>query len=187
MPDEQAKALCDRLEHYGFECEAGPLRNCVEWRELKELAVNEKKKIGLIAGVFDLVHAGHVLALKDAREQCDYLIVALHIAPTVDSKNRPIMEVLEREVILYACRHVDEIVCYRTETELLRKMTDRHIDIRFLGEDYIGRPIVGGELPIETRFLSRAHGLSTSELRARVYAAEVERLGGLMEPVHAVR
>lgn len=188
MPDERAKALFDRLEHYGFECEAGPLRNCVEWQSLKELAVSEKKKVGLIAGVFDLVHAGHVLALRDAREQCDYLIVALHFAPTLGlAKSQPVMSVFERQIILRACRHVDEVACYHTERELLGMMTERHVEVRFLGEEYKSRPITGADLSIETRFLSREHGLSTSELRSRVYAAEIMRLGGARESSHAVR
>lgn len=138
--------------------------------------LNEKKKIGLIAGVFDLVHAGHVLALRGAKAQCDYLIVALHVVPTDDpSKNRPVMSVFEREIILRACRYVDEVDCYRSERQLLHMLIDRHVDIRFLGEDYRYRPIVGSELPIEMRFLPRSHGLSTSGLRKRVCAAEVAR------------
>lgn len=150
---------------------------------------DKKKKIGLIAGVFDLVHAGHILALRDARAQCGYLIVALHNAPINPSKNQPVMSLEEREIILRGYQYVDEIVTYRTEHELLGILTNRRrsIAVRFLGEDYKSRPFTGCDLPIETRFLSRDHNWSTSELRARVYAAEVERIGGVREPIHAVR
>lgn len=32
--------LCGRIESYGFECEAGPLENCLEWQELKRFAAD---------------------------------------------------------------------------------------------------------------------------------------------------
>lgn len=156
-----------------------------------------EKKIGLIAGVFDMVHAGHVLALKDARAQCDYLIVALHTAPNDPFKNQPIMTPTERAIILRACRYVDEVVYYDTESELLELLTAQDIDFRFLGEDYRSRPITGANLPIETRFLPRGHIWSSSELRERVYKAEVARRRasptmrkptvGVEESAHAVR
>ncbi len=140
----------------------------------------EKKKIGLIAGVFDLVHAGHVLALMEARDWCDYLIVALHVAPTDPSKHRPVMSVYERMTILGAIRYVDQIVCYVNEYELWEFLNDLEVDIRFLGEDWRGRLITGGDLPIEVRYLSRSHGFSTSELRARICAAEAARKNPLI-------
>lgn len=143
-----------------------------------------KRKVGLFAGVFDLVHAGHVLALKDAKAQCDYLIVALHTSnPT---KKQPVMSTLERALILRACRYVDDVFYYDTEIELLDMLTAQAVDIRFLGEDYTSREITGAHLTKEMRFLRRDHGWSTSDLRARVYAAEVLRLGGVRED-HAVR
>lgn len=135
-----------------------------------------EKKVGLIAGVFDMVHAGHVLALRDAKAQCDHLIVALHVAPTDSSKNQPVMSLAEREIILSGSRYVDEVVCYRTERDLKKLLSERDVDIRFLGDDYRSRPIIGASLSTEVRFLSRSqHCWSSRELRARVYAAEIER------------
>ncbi len=156
--------------------------------------VSEDAKTGLIAGVFDLMHAGHVIALKDARKQCDHLIVALHAAPTDPSKNQPIMSVSERELLLRSCRWVDEVICYSTEHQLIGMLAKQKISIRFLGEEYRTRPITGSDLPIEIRFLSRDHGLSTSEMRSRIHAAEAVRLAvrklarrSEREPEHAVR
>jgi len=128
--------------------------------------------VGLIAGVFDLVHAGHVLALKDARKYCDRLIVALHVAPENPTKNQPIMSVDERETILRGCRYVDDVAIYRTEDELCSLLATHDFDIRFIGEDYRTLPIVGSWLTPSIQFLSRDHGWSSRELRARVYAAE---------------
>lgn len=145
-----------------------------------------KKKVGLIAGVFDMVHAGHVLALREAKEQCDYLIVALHNAPIEPSKNQPVMSSLERAIMLRACRYVDDVFYYDTEHKLIEMLVALAVDIRFLGDDYRSRAITGSDLPIETRFLRRDHGWSSSALRARAYAAEVMRLGGVRE-AHAVR
>ena len=50
-------------------------------------------KIGFTCGSFDLLHAGHVVMLKEAKNNCDYLIVGLQTDPTLDRKNKnvPIM------------------------------------------------------------------------------------------------
>ena len=55
-------------------------------------------KIGFTASTFDLLHAGHVQMLRDAKSQCDYLMVGLQIDPSVDrkEKNAPIQTIVER-------------------------------------------------------------------------------------------
>ena len=41
-------------------------------------------KVGFTCSTFDLLHAGHVQMLREAKEQCDYLICALQMDPSVD-------------------------------------------------------------------------------------------------------
>jgi glycerol-3-phosphate cytidylyltransferase len=124
-------------------------------------------KIGFACGVFDLFHAGHVLMLKECKEHCDYLILALNSAESLDpqinpGKNKPVFTLEDRMLILSSCKYVDEVVEYSTEEELYRLMKEKKADIRFLGEDYRGRKITGADLPIEIYYTSRSHGLSTS-------------------------
>lgn len=127
-------------------------------------------KIGFTCSCFDLFHAGHVMMLKEAKEQCDYLIVGLQTDPTIDRsfKNKPIQSVFERYVQLEACKYVDEIVPYATEKELKDILTSYPIDVRIIGEEYRDKQFTGHNLPMEVYFNSRQHSFSTTELRQRV-------------------
>lgn len=132
-----------------------------------------KMKIGFTCSCFDLFHAGHVMMLKEAREQCDYLIVGLQTDPTIDRdwKNKPIQSVFERYVQLEACKYVDEIIPYATEKELKDILTSYPIDVRIIGEEYRDKQFTGHNLPMEVYFNSRQHSFSTTELRQRVLNA----------------
>jgi glycerol-3-phosphate cytidylyltransferase len=131
-------------------------------------------KIGFTCSTFDLFHAGHVMMLEDARKQCDFLIVGLQTDPTIDrpEKNKPVQGVFERWVQLKACKHVDQIVPYASETELLDVLQSFPIDVRILGEEYEHEPFTGHLLPMQLYFNKRRHSFSTSELRQRVFEAE---------------
>lgn len=131
--------------------------------------------IGFTCGAFDLLHAGHVLMLNEARDQCDYLIVGLHTDPTIDrpdTKNKPVQSVFERYVQLKALKVVDEVVPYDTEKDLLTLLDTFKIDVRIIGEDYKDKDFTGKELSIPVHYNNRKHSFSTSELRKRVKDAE---------------
>lgn len=125
---------------------------------------------GFTASAFDLLHSGHVAMLEEARNQCDYLIVGLHTDPTIDrpQKNKPIQTTFERYTQLKACKFVDEVIPYDTENDLVNLLQMVKPDVRFIGEDYIGKPFSGSELPIKLIYTTRRHNFSTSELRKRV-------------------
>ena len=133
-------------------------------------------KIGFTCSTFDLFHAGHVMMLREAKEQCDYLIVGLQTDPTIDraEKNKPVQGVFERFIQLNACVHVDEIIPYSTEKELRDILQSFKIDVRILGEEYQGKEFTGHDLPMEYYFNKRRHSFSTSELRQRVINANVQ-------------
>lgn len=140
-------------------------------------------KIGFTCSTFDLFHAGHVTMLKEARRQCDYLIVGLQTDPTIDrpkEKNKPIQSVFERFVQIDACKYVDEIVVYSTEKELIDIFLSYPIDIRILGVEYQGRDFTGKteclNRGIDFYYNDRKHSFSTTELRQRVYNIEKHRL-----------
>ena len=131
--------------------------------------------VGFTCSCFDLFHAGHVMMLKEAKEQCDYLIVGLQCDPTIDrpEKNKPIQSVLERFIQVEGCRYVDQIVPYSTEKDLLDLLTSHKIDVRIIGEEYRDKPFTGHKLPIEVYYNSRKHTFSTSELRSRIEEAYI--------------
>ena len=138
-------------------------------------------KVGFTCSTFDLFHAGHVMMLKEAKAQCDYLIVGLQTDPTIDrpEKNKPVQGVFERFIQLQACKFVDEVIPYATERELLDVLQSFPIGVRILGEEYYDVPFTGHELEMDYFFNNRRHSFSTSELRQRVVEAEEnKRLNG---------
>jgi glycerol-3-phosphate cytidylyltransferase len=134
-------------------------------------------KVGFTCGAFDLLHAGHVLMLKEAREACDYLIVGVQSDPSVDrkEKNSPIQTHEERIIQVEGVKFVDEVVTYDTEDDLVTLLRRLNPDIRILGADHKGKKFTGWELPIDVFFNSRDHGYSTSELRDRIFREESKK------------
>lgn len=142
-------------------------------------------KIGFTCSTFDLFHAGHIMMLKEAKIQCDHLIVGLQTDPTIDrpQKNKPIQSVFERYEQLKACKYVDEILVYETEADLVNILLSYPINVRILGQEYEDTDFTGRsecwERGIELHFNKREHSFSTTELRQRVVAAEINK--GLMQ------
>lgn len=134
-------------------------------------------KTGFTCSTFDLFHAGHIMMLREAKEQCNYLIVGLQTDPTIDrqQKNKPVQSVFERFVQLDACKYVDQVVVYATEKELRDILLSYPIDVRILGEEYRDKEFTGFDIPTEFYFNKRRHSFSTSELRQRVIEAEKDR------------
>ena len=131
-------------------------------------------KIGFTASTFDLLHAGHITMLREAKSVCDHLICGLQIDPTIDriAKNRPVQTIVERYSQLAAVKYVDEIVPYSTELDLLDLLQMYPINIRIIGDEYKLLDFTGKEecrqLGIEVYYNKRNHRFSTSGLRERV-------------------
>lgn len=129
-------------------------------------------KIGFTCGTFDLLHPGHLLMLREARSQCDYLIVGLHTDPTLDrpDKHSPIETVEERMIRLRSCKYVDEIVNYDTEDDLYWLLKRLNPNIRFMGMDWKNKPNYSRDkLPfMKVIYNSRDHDYSSSNLRKRI-------------------
>jgi len=134
-------------------------------------------RIGFTCSTFDLLHAGHILMLKEAKAQCDYLIVGLQTDPTIDraTKNKPVQSITERFIQLEAVKYIDEIVVYASEDDLIQILKAYNIDVRILGEDYKDKPFTGNDLPIEVYFNKRTHKYSTSELRSRIAELQTKK------------
>ena len=129
---------------------------------------------GITASTFDLLHAGHISMLREAKSQCDHLICALQVDPSMDrpEKNSPVQSIVERYAQLSAVKYVDEILVYQTENDLLDIIQMYPINIRILGEEYRSKDFTGKDecrsLGIQLYFNKREHRFSSSDLRKRV-------------------
>jgi glycerol-3-phosphate cytidylyltransferase len=131
-------------------------------------------RVGITFSTFDLLHAGHILMLQEAKQFCDYLICGLQTDPTIDrpeTKNKPAQSIVERQIQLAAVKYVDEVVVYQTEKDLLDILTIYPINVRFVGEEYRNKDFTGKDFcldnNIELIYNSRKHRFSTTELRGR--------------------
>ena len=131
-------------------------------------------KIGITASTFDLLHAGHIEMLREAKSVCDYLICALQIDPSIDrpEKNKPAQTIVERYTLLEAVKFVDDIIPYLHVKDLVDILEMRQINIRILGEEYRNKEFTGRDIckkrDIELYFNKRDHRFSSSELRKRI-------------------
>ncbi len=151
------------------------------FNKIKELK-KENKTIGITFSTWDLLHAGHIAMLAEAKNHCDYLIAGLQTNPTIDrptTKNKPVQSIVERQITLAACRYVDEIVVYETEKDLEDIMLTLPIDVRILGVEYQDKNFTGKEIcenrNIKLIFNARDHSFSSSSLRKRVAEAELNK------------
>jgi glycerol-3-phosphate cytidylyltransferase len=152
------------------------------FNKIKELK-QEGKKIGITFSTFDMLHAGHIAMLSEAKNHCDYLIAGLQTDPTIDrpdTKNKPIQSIVERQIQLAACRYVDEVVVYQTEQDLIDLLLILPLDVRVLGVEYEHEEFTGKAecfvRDIELVFNGRDHSFSSSSLRKRVAHAETLKL-----------
>lgn len=143
----------------------------------------EGKRIGITFSTFDMLHAGHIAMLSEAKNHCDYLICGLQTDPTIDrpgEKNRPVQSIVERQIQLAACRYVDEVVVYQTEQDLVDLLLILPVDVRILGVEYKDKQFSGidecYQRNIDLVFNGRDHSFSSSSLRKRVVAAETEKI-----------
>ena len=136
--------------------------------------MSAKHRVGITFSAFDLLHAGHITMLEEAKRQCDYLICGLQTDPTIDrpEKNRPVQSVVERYIQLKGCKFVDEIVPYATEQDLEDILRAFKIDVRIIGDEYQNKNFTGRtyceEKGIELCFNVREHRFSSSSLRQEV-------------------
>lgn len=135
-------------------------------------------KVGIVFSTFDLLHAGHIGMLREAKDHCDYLICGLQVDPSIDrpEKNSPVQTLVERYAQLNAVKFVDEIVPYQSESDVVDILELFDLDIRFLGEEYREKEFTGKDVcrkrGIQLYFNKRDHRFSSSGLRERVATKE---------------
>ena len=139
---------------------------------------NTKKIVGFTASTFDLLHAGHIAMLREAKEHCEWLICGLQVDPSIDrpEKNKPVQTLVERWTQLQAVKYVDEIIPYQYEDDLIDILKMYHIDKRIIGAEYKDKHFTGKDtctkMGIDVYYNRRDHRFSSSDLRQRVYERE---------------
>jgi len=125
------------------------------------------KILGFTAGNFDLLHPGYIYTFEEAKKHCDEFYVFLHADPHKyrNNKYKPVVPLYERYKTLMAIRYIDAVYTYKTEDELLELIKYWKPDVRILGEDYIGKPFTGDDLPIEVIYTTRSHEWSTTKIK----------------------
>jgi glycerol-3-phosphate cytidylyltransferase len=151
------------------------------FNKIKQLN-EEGKRIGITFSTFDMLHAGHIAMLSEAKNHCDYLIAGLQTDPTIDrpdTKNKPIQSIVERQIQLSACRYVDEVVVYQTEQDLIDLLLILPLNVRILGVEYEGKQFTGDDAcyrrGIKIVFNGRDHSFSSTSLRKRVFESEAKK------------
>jgi glycerol-3-phosphate cytidylyltransferase len=143
-----------------------------------KLSYKDCGKIGFTCSTFDLLHAGHVTMLEEAKRHCDFLIVGLQNDPTLDraEKNKPVQSIVERQIQLAAVKYVDEIIIYNTEQDLIDLLLTLPIDVRVLGEEYKSKDFTGKDIAKQRGskivYNGRDHSFSSTSLRKRVASAQ---------------
>lgn len=124
---------------------------------------------GITAGSWDLLHTGHAIFLRECKRHCDYLVVGLLVDPSIerDWKNKPVQTIFERMTQLLACKYVDNVIVYESESELETILYNGKFGIRFMGSDHEKGHITAREA-VEIKFIDRHHNYSTTELRERI-------------------
>lgn len=147
----------------------------VKKEELAALIKREKEKGSKIVftnGCFDLIHAGHIRYLREAKSLGDILVVGVNTDKSVSrlKSGRPIVPEGERAEVLSALSMVDFVVFFNEDTpyELIKSLMP---DILVKGGDWKKEDIVGSDIVPDTRSLPYSRGISTTELIKRIKKA----------------
>lgn len=129
------------------------------------------KKIGVIAGAFDVLHPGYVKMFKEASANCDQLFVLLHNDPSIERshKLKPILSIDERIEMLNMIKGIYYVLPYNTENELYAYLKENDIDIRFMGDDYVDKSFTGDDLNIPIHWIKRNHNWSATKYKKLIH------------------
>lgn len=129
-----------------------------------------KYNLGVIAGNFDVIHPGYIKMFKEMKLVCEQVIILLHTDPSIErpEKLKPILSVQERDEMLMSIKYIDNVFTYDTESDLIELLKGINPDVRFLGDDYRGKPFTGYDLKIPIHYLNRDHGWSTTKFKTLI-------------------
>ncbi len=126
-------------------------------------------RIGLYPMVADVIHTGHIVALEEAKNHCDYLIVALHCNPNY---KQPVQSIYERYMQLRSIKYVDEVIPYNDIDDAKNMILSLNFDVYFLGEDHEKETWENDEvvksLGKEIYYTKRKHPFSSTYVKSLV-------------------
>jgi len=139
-------------------------------------ALNEWRQMGLRVvftnGCFDVLHAGHIKLLREARSFGDRLVVGLNTDASVrrlKGKGRPVVPLADRIAVLEAIRWVDLVIPFPQETPA-RLIEQVRPDVLVKGAEYRGKDIIGAAFVRSyggsVELVTMARGKSTSNILA---------------------
>lgn len=142
-------------------------------------------KLGFTAGNFDILHPGYIYTFEEAKRHCSKFIVFLQNDPSLHrkSKYKPVIPSWDRYKALMSIKHIDEVFMYQTEDELLDLIKFWKPNLRILGEDYIGKPFTGDDLPIDVIYTSRSHGWSTTKLKDLIAKQTIKQNPNILDGI----
>jgi len=145
--------------------------------------MRDGKLVGFTAGNFDLLHPGYIYTFEEAKKHCEIFMIFLQKDPsqTRNTKYKPVIPYYERYKTLMAIEHIDEVYLYQTEQELYDLIKHFQPDVRILGEDYIGKPFTGDDLPPRVVYTTRSHEWSTTKLKDLITKQTIKQNPGLMK------
>lgn len=142
--------------------------------------IMKKYKIGFLCGFFDILHEGHIDILSQAKEQCEYLIVAVGTDEFMKRRKgrESVMPYTERVHIMKAIRYVDEVVP-ENDLDKIKAYHEYNFDVMFAGADHLNEEIYQlaekelKHLGVDVIYVPRIIEESSTDLRMR--AAKVVR------------
>lgn len=135
----------------------------------------KKQKIGFICGFFDILHDGHVDILRQAKAQCDYLIVAVGTDEfmRVRKGRESVLSFEQRVEIVRSIRYVDQVVP-EINLDKIEAFNKYKFDIMFAGNDHEFEPTYIEtvrqlkRLGVDTIYIPREHEVSSTAIRERI-------------------
>ena len=139
--------LCHSLQSAEFETVGSKIMPLVALIDLVVGWRSRGRTVGLTNGCFDLIHAGHVSLLEQAKATCDRLIVGLNSDSSVGrlkGEGRPINNETARAMVLASFSVVDSVVIFSEDTPM-RLIDKLRPDVLIKGADYTEDQVVGAE------------------------------------------
>jgi D-beta-D-heptose 7-phosphate kinase / D-beta-D-heptose 1-phosphate adenosyltransferase len=127
-------------------------------------------KIIFTNGCFDILHAGHLKLLKEAKGFGDILVVGLNSdnsVRTLKGKDRPINCQKDRKEMLLALKYVDKVIIFNelTPLKLVKKIKP---NVLVKGSDWKDKVVVGSEYAGEVRLVNIKPQISTTEIIKKI-------------------
>jgi glycerol-3-phosphate cytidylyltransferase len=132
-------------------------------------------KIGYTTGVFDLFHVGHLNILRQAKEQCEHLVVGVSTDDLVMSyKNKkPVISFLDRMAIVEGIKYVDEVVP-QINRDKLSAWEHLQFDVMFVGDDWKGNALFDelekrfNRVGVEIVYFPYTKGVSSAMVKEKI-------------------